>query len=375
MPFPSDTLYPSETSPIVVPPTPGVFQPPTPTFEAKWTMIHLDHAGNSIGEIIPANLEWSKRLNSIGTVVYDIPFSSRLATRSKTRPYATDFALYLEGDPFIAGLHSGIQKNLDSQTLQVSGRDWGHYFEQRIYPFDPSDPALYFYAKVQVDMLDIIRDILFTVMGQDGSLQIVVDEVTQSGLPTNYRIEAGDSESVFEKLAHFSEQDPSFDFEFTPERELIFYAPKKGALIGYTLEKGRNLEDVSYLEEDAPANWILGLGAGTGTPVAAVKQNTTAFGFFRRLDKAKSFGDDFIDKGMVRRLTQGELEDMQSISRVNGATIASDSVLEVLQTVGLGDTIRVIANDEYDEVDEELRVIGMSGTTDTLELEFEHGET
>jgi hypothetical protein len=336
-----------------------------------WTTIHMDHQGNSIGEISPANLEWSKRLNQIGTITYDIPLSSRMARLEKTHPYVTDFMLYKDDDMFLGGLHTGIQKNIGDQEIQVAGKDWGHYFENRIFPFDPSDPAANFYAVVQQNIVAVARYLIeYTMNDSPYSLIVAVDQTSVSSHLTNYSVEPADQDTIYSKISSLSDQKDGFDFEFTPDKQLLFYVPIKGSTIDYVLEVGKNVADIEYNIEEARANWILGMGAGTGTPLAKLSQDIPNQVEARRIDKAVNFGDDVIDKTTLQRYADAEIDREQTIPHITGAEIVASKVEEVLDRVDVGDIVTVVAEDEYDSVTELVRVIGMTGGEETLSLEF-----
>src|SRR4029078_9533119 len=58
-------------------------------------------------------------------------------------PYAANFEMWRGNSLVTDGMVTSINLNKDRDTILVSGKDWKHYLQRRIYPFSPEDYITY----------------------------------------------------------------------------------------------------------------------------------------------------------------------------------------------------------------------------------------
>jgi len=317
----------------------------------------MDLDGNVIGEVVGNNVTYGIFLDRPNQVSYEIPVESRLADIRFTCPYVTDFQYARNNEIMIAGLHTEADISLNGTTLQISGQDWKHYFERRVWPFNPVDPGASFFSRVQVDTMDIARQILSIALAEPGSPAFTIN-FSSSGILTNYRIEPGDSESILEKVGELSEEKPGFDWIITPDRQIIGYAPEKGTRVEYPLEKGRNIADIALTNNGIRASHVFGFGAGTAKKLGVVVENPLVL---RRYDYAQDYGT-VIDKDALTRLANRDLAAQSNLSLALTITLMPDAADDFLENVTIGDTVPVTGDVQgYIYINDYYRIVGIEG--------------
>lgn len=196
-------------------------------------------------------------------------------------PYRTDYYIYRAGQSsqyslLAAGIITSVNLAKDRDTLLLSGKDWLHYLERRVFPFSPEayldmdtldingnkyftywpinypyiplgtlDPDTY-NASNKVDVTDIVEDLLLaieqqsnpkfpnrpilypgTATGPRGTLGLVMNNAP-IGYLTSYRIYPGDSTTIFEHIKKLSEQSNGFEFDILPgTKEFKIWGPQQ----------------------------------------------------------------------------------------------------------------------------------------------------
>lgn len=340
---------------------------------SHWLVRHSDIADKVLGETHPKALEWTKALNAIPSISYALQYSDGLCRKEFTDPYATDYALYRGDFKVLAGQHVAVNGQNSSKMLQVAGRGWENYLDERFWPFDPANPLADKYIRFQTDIATILTETLDRVLEEDNSLQLDYG-FAPTGILTNFRIDAADTESMYSKYRTLSGQSPGFDFDITPDRLFRIFYPEKNTNPTYRIAEGENLLELFYENNGPDGNWILGLGASGNQRRGSVKQNLQSQALHRRLDATRDFGD-VIDQGLIDRLTEGELN-RAAVDVVNlRAIVHVEESENVWAEVEPGDTIQVTGwvAGAYDYVDDNLRITTMTGRVNDLgdeQIEF-----
>ena len=322
---------------------------------------HLDHNFAGLGEAIPEQLQYTYTLAEPSTVQYELDINHNLATRASVQPYVTDFLLLRNGTEFLGGLHTGVSLDEVLIRLQISGKDYKHYLEKRQFPFDPTDLTAYTFEKPATDVFVIAEAILAVVLAETNSLQMFYANGLL-GQTIDYRIDPGDSETIYEKISQFAEADTNgFDWLVTHDRWVRFYAPQKGAANSYIFERGKNLEALSFEDNGPVGNHCLGLGAGTASRLGSVVDNAASQATYRRLDKVMDFGAAVIDQAALDDLATGMAAGHGMPRLKIQAEVVFDYIDEVFDEVALGDTCRFIGDTHYLSIDANYRIIGFQG--------------
>ena len=143
--------------------------------EIDYSIIHMDHMGNAVGEVTPSNLQATLILNGAGSVSYSIPLSSPMSSRDLADPDLFDWMLVRNGTPLMAGpLESASPDTDDKIFLPMTGLTWEGYLAERIMPFDPSasNVSAQFKVYTTMDVLDIMRALLDYVLGTVNSIPL-----------------------------------------------------------------------------------------------------------------------------------------------------------------------------------------------------------
>lgn len=325
-----------------------------------WKITHTDIDNVAYGEHHPDDVEFNFNLDGVHSMSHIMDMSHHLATMQYSEPYATDFILSHEGMDVMAGMITGARKNLEGTGLDVAGLSWEHYYdERRRFPYALLDLETSSYVAVQEDIFIIVEEILTAVENQDRGLGITFDNGT-SGILRNFRIEPADSTSILSHIKSLAEQKPGFDFEITTDKEWKMYAPQKVTISDFAAEQGKNVIDMGFDSSGIKGNNVLGLGAGSSRKITSVKSNTASYAKYRRHDVIIEFGD-IIDQSQVDSLTTAELARALVADLGLWVEITPSAVVEVFESVTLGDSILVKGNTGFMQINDYYRLTSMEG--------------
>jgi hypothetical protein len=347
---------------------------------SHWRITHRDIQHRALGESAFEG-EITKTLNDIHTVAYSLQFTDPLCKKDKTRPYVTDFELRRHDFTVLAGEHTAVEGSNDSGVLRVAGKSWEHYLERQFWPFNPQDVLQYKYVKTNTDTATIITDLLNMVLSFPNTLDLDYD-LEPTGTPVNFKIETADTENIFQKIKTLGEQEPGgFDFQITPQRNFLLYAPEKDRHPDFRAVEGDNLLSLTYTNNGLDGNWVLGLGAGSNQRRGVIQEDVDSQVLRRRHMSTRDFGN-VIDIEVLGRLTQGELTRAAKDVLVLRAVIQVSDEENVWDRVEPGDSIFVQGTvaETYDFVSKQMRVTSMTGRINALgdeqvEFGFDDEET
>ena len=284
--------------------------------------------------------------------------TTRGITRDSFAPYRTHYELYRQssgnGVCVSAGMLTSVNLNFNRDSVLIAGKDWLHYLERRIYPFDPElykagewinwprswpdvkgayGPSHYVANPSQtllnvggppIDVGIIIRELVQATQfdppsGIDpaafprspqwpgaadatlGRIRIISENVKDLDQETKYKIYPGDSTSIFEHLKKLSEQvDAGFEFDIHPlTRQFQVWNPRRNygqALPYYVLHGGHDIDEDGQVIEfdwtnDGPeGTYLVGL-AKKAHNVGKVWTTQDNLNEFGRYDKLYDFGE------------------------------------------------------------------------------------
>lgn len=185
--------------------------------------------------------------------------------RDSIAPYRVVFEIWRQstggGVLITEGMITSINLNFNRDTVLISGKDWKHYLQRRIYPFSPEDyveynalkeyhlwdkwPKQWPYDPINdppVDIATIVRDLLYS-MKTDVPVDSQVtarnhpDTLGYPGITWNigntgvtipsYKIYPGDQTSIYDHIQKLSEMKDGFEWDILPGKEFKMWAPKK----------------------------------------------------------------------------------------------------------------------------------------------------
>ena len=338
-------------------------------------IIHKDHNGVALGECTPNNLSFGMPLNDVGYIQYDLDDNHPLANYLYTRPYVTDWELWVDDIPLMGGLHTSINRaSADANAITVAGKDWLHYLEKRFYPFDPTNIETYWYSVGTTDVYTILTHLLDTTLGRKNSLGLTYS-FGSFGSTIDYAVTPGDMEDIASKLKSLSEGSPGFDFEITYDKQILLYSPHKVSVSNLYFIAGQNLLDVNWTDNGPTSTYFLGIGTGPTTMVGQVGygwhegeyggEDDPLSPVYRRLDSGKDFGTlptDELDNPYLKRLTRGE--------SIKAIVPKIELPLSVIPDINFwtyarpGVVVNVEIDDQYENINSEYRIVGIEYTSD-----------
>lgn len=336
----------------------------------QFSVIHSTHDGTDVGEVFPENLDFVIHLSDVGGITYDLDLNHPMAVRRFTEAYVTDYRIvYTDAVgslPIQAGMHTAVEvDDLDSDILKVAGKEWRHWLERTIYPFNPANPTANLYLAFQRDIFTVVQEIVASATSLPNSLPLTFATPGQlSTFLINYRIDAGDTEYMLSKLNALAQGDPGFDFDISWDKKISLYYPKKGVYnTQVVFETGRNIHRLTFSERGIDGTRVLGLGSGTASRIGRLKENVTASGKYRRHDVVKDFGN-VNDATLVDTLATAELARASAPIASFSCTYIPDATIDFWRQVHVGDIVQVRADLRYDQIDADYRLIAIEGRPD-----------
>lgn len=308
----------------------------TPTCE-----IRNSEPGGFTGEIALSQKRRGSEIQGIG--------------RDEFAPYRTDYQLWrstpghpVAGSLISSGILTSLNFNFNRDTALVAGKDWLHYLQRRIYPFDPElyisggwidwprqwpdlmgthGPSHYTGVPDEtpppVDIGIILRELIqsmrfeppnnltlpssgpirTTQWPNDGvSLTNGVPRITQNigllGQETTYKIYPGDSTTIYDHIRKLSEQsEKGFEFDIHPlSLEFRVWSPRRDMqyLQYFTIspteyEIDGAISEFDWTNEGPEGTYLIGLGSGEYKTGAVWTDIDNVFEFWR-MDKVYDFG-------------------------------------------------------------------------------------
>lgn len=325
-----------------------------------------DAQGNIVGEFSVQGLNAEIRNSEPGGFSGELALSQkwrRSTTRGITRdsfaPYRTHYELWRTDDIgglgvcISAGMLTSVNLNFNRDTILISGKDWIHYLQRRVYPFNPilykngewinwprtwpdikgaygpshydPTPPLNGQLTDPIDVSIIVREILQstqyeppsnTVLPVTGPIHSqqwpggaaptpgrvrITQNIQEIGETTKYKIYPGDSTSIYDHIKKLSEQiEAGFEFDIHPlSREFRLWSPRRNSdLVAsyYQFSGGHDFEELGMVTEfdwtnDGPeGTYLIGL-AKKGKSVGQIWTTEDNVNEFGRLDKVYDFGE------------------------------------------------------------------------------------
>lgn len=226
--------------------------------------------------------------------------------RDEFGPYRTLYEVWRQssgaGVCVSDGMLTSINLNFNRDTVLISGKDWKHYLQRRIYPFTPEDYITYnaaakhmFFDKWPkkwmtvtqgpIPIKRIIRDLLLSMRTGEPVDELTTDRPTATalGVPDitwnisttggtegTYKIYPGDETTIYDHIQKLSEMKDGFEWDILPiTKEFKLWMPTKYSenVPVYTFqvtgdETGGAITDFDWTNDGPDGTYLLGLGSG-----------------------------------------------------------------------------------------------------------------
>lgn len=283
---------------------------------ADWWVRFRDRAqGNVVGEysLLEPNVE--VRNSEVGGFAGTLALGQKRRnsttlgiTRDQFAPYRSLYEVWRQssgsGVCISDGFLTSVNLQFNRDTALIQGKDYKHYLERRIYPFnpdyfterDPDFPEHYLdqWPKVwptmevgdqdPIDVRLIIQDLLLSMRtvtpvdsrttprptGTALGVPPFVWNIPNTGIMTKYKILPGDQTTILQHIQRFSEQRNGFEWDILPQTlEFKLWAPTKyaGNIPVYWFAPSQYEIDGPFTEfdwtNDGPeGTYLIGLGSG-----------------------------------------------------------------------------------------------------------------
>lgn len=343
-----------------------------------WKVIHYDHSQVALGEAFPEGLDWGFYLNRLHSVTYSLDLTHPLATRSNTSPYLTDYVLYRGATPLMGGIHTAVNQNdVEDHVLQITGSDWKHAVEGMIWPFDPTLPLANVYLVAARDIALIVKDLFDTIGAQSNRIAFDTSALTAVGSTLNYKIDVADTENLYEKINALSGSVPGFDWDITYDRKVNLFYQQRGIVKNFVFEIGSNCKINNYTDNGIKGTHTLGIAQSSSGGRVGNVQDATNQPLYRRWDVVEEINDVLSTTDLARRTT--------GVSARNSTpqyeftlTYIPQGEEDILSQLWLGDTVTVLGDTGYDNINQAFRIVGIEGKPtdegdESIDFTFDYG--
>jgi hypothetical protein len=313
---------------------------------AEFTLLLRDaQTGVFVGEYDAQGLSFEIKNSEVGSMSCELALgtlqfgsTTQGMIRDSFAPYRTDFELWRRstGQPVImtAGMITSVNLNTDRDSVLISGKDWLHYLERRIYPWNPDDyktlnpdnPDMHWAAgwpkqwpadpifdivnvvQNPVEVREIVEDIIDAmneVSAPDGSndgVLIIGASNADTGTLTKYQIYPGDSTTILDHIRALSELVDGFEYHITPlSRQFIMWSPRRDPNDGVPIwhirvnetdqedESSGAIIDFDWTNDGPEGTFLIGVGT-RDKKAGAVWTDPQTRQKFRWLDKVYDYG-------------------------------------------------------------------------------------
>lgn len=339
---------------------------------AEWWLRFLDgQTGNRLGEYSAQTPTAEIRNSEPGGISCEIALgqlkrnSTQGIRRDEFAPYAANYELYRGNmaKPISDGMVTSVNLNGDRDTILVSGKDWKHYLQRRIYPFSPEDyvtydeQTKYSYwdtwpkkwvgpAGQEVTVNRMVRDLLLSMRkgvpidyplvtkygfgtidnlpNARGTPQITWNMDQTKGPTGRYKIFPGDQTTIYDHIQKLSELNDGFEWDILPgSMEFRMWQPTKYStdvpVYSFTTsddEADGAIIDFDWTNDGPDGTYLLGLGSGRHK-IGATWTYVPSLDQYGRLDLVYDYGE-FQNYAMILRKLkdQNDLHPQKKLSLV-----------------------------------------------------------
>jgi hypothetical protein len=211
---------------------------------AKWTVQHK-YKDTVLDTFKPLNLNFTLVIDEADDISYDISLAEPTMRWTLVGAKRTDYYLYRDGQLITAGFHSYTGSTKGSELLNIQGKSWLWYLQNRHYPFNPSH-ATDFLGGTATEKMGlgyqnfatpgkIITDIMTKTLSRPNSLGITgYSSLPAAGPKMGFSIPLGDTESIYDKIKQLSDMttsgegdDGGFNFDVLANKQFKMWVPSR----------------------------------------------------------------------------------------------------------------------------------------------------
>lgn len=344
---------------------------------SMWTIAHRNHSDVVLGRAFPRDLEFGTYLNKPGYINYNFPLSEPMAKFGTCRPYVTDFILSTKTGAGIVdvmgGFHTGVQVDQELEVLQINGKDWLHYLERILWPYDPGTArwkplsadalgGIFQETEYAKDLVAHYLNYCLTGASVANSLGITIDNVNSPGGSNSAIVEPGETGTALDKISELallgagSGNPQGLAFRMSPTRHFIETTPST-TFGDVTFEIGANAKLVSYTNNGPRGTRTYGQAQGPSSRLSSIA--TSGDTTYRRLDVLEDFGtvpskaalDSLVSKIAIRNSTD-QIE-------LSLEYVPNDPTLDVWSTLRPGSTVSIKGDIGYTFLDFNAIIVGI----------------
>lgn len=208
------------------------------------------------------------------------------------------------------------------------------------------------------EQMDIAWDLIqFTQAKTGGGLGFTRGPETDSGVTRTIKYRYWERRVISEIITELAEMNGGFDYDIAPNKVFHMYYPRRGSLLGTTVELDTNMNTIEQLRDAREvASEVHGIGGGEGKATCiAVVSDVTARNTYGLRQTAEEFGDIKHYNTMVQRTTRFLNHHKQSTRQPQVGLAVVGAAPEV-GSYSVGDRMPLLANAGYFNINGTYRI-------------------
>lgn len=360
---------------------------------------HYDHTLAYTHSFIPDQLTWELRLRDVGTINYRLGLKQKNSAGTDVLtlghdfigPYRTHFILRhvntdsdwtnpAIGTNIMGGFHTSMGGAWGSDFMNVGGKDWLHYFERRVFPFDArsahvndyvigTPPAsLSFQIAAGAGASARPEQIAVTIINQVLSVtyslplaSVGAHPSSSTGDPIDYALSLGDTTSLKAIVDGLAELQSTaalqgFDYWITPGRAFQYLVPTGygdpatlvlngevvsggyvfgdnhvSAVLDFTTNEFNiqyTIDELTFTNTGPGGTHVKAFGSGIGSNLGSTIGYVAGESTFWRLDDTVNYGS-ITSLSQLQELAQAKLSfDLNPIHEITLTIDATDGIID-----------------------------------------------
>ena len=332
-------------------------------------------------EIMFSEVTYSRELNGIGgfegTVSIAPTTVSHLTgtvipnrvTLANLQPGRTIIWVLRDNIPMWGGIIWAFDANLESRTVRFSGRDFLSYYQHRLINTTQT------FSSSTHDQFTIAENIITYAQSiGGGNIGTTVSYSALSGRKRDRTYWSYEHYPVYDAIKMLAEVNDGFDFSIDYDgnqaaltHTLRLSYPRRGTDPGLVFDTARNVSLTSWTQDaDEMANTVVAIGSGQGddTLQTTASDTSTVGTTYPLLERTTSYKDVIITQTIVDHAAQDLKMYKVPVESVTLQLLRPDDAEGGLGSFITGDTLRVVANDNFVTIDQSMRVMGYTVNID-----------
>jgi len=324
--------------------------PGVPFYEVELTQLTVNGGATIIASVPFDDLQYGFTIDGPNWAEMVIDAWKPEATVANFTEGEREVYIRRDGELVWAGYLWSAEGSTSDMTVRLSCSGWASMLDHRLIDNDK--------LFTDEDQFDIAWELIdFTQNKTDGNLGFTRGPEPDSGVDRTIKYRFWERRVIGEVIRELAEMNNGFDFDIAPNKVFHMYHPRRGVLLGTTLELDVNMNTIQQLRDASEvASEVHGIGGGEGKATCiAVVSDATALADYGLRQTAEEFGDIKHFNTMTQKTTRF-LNQHKRSTRQPQISLAVVGAAPEVGTYSVGDKASLLANAGYFNISGEFRI-------------------